>query len=275
MSGSPLRTPVDLERALGGVEGWLNRGEAWALYRAVLDVDPAREVLAVDVGSYLGRSAIALGLAMRDRGGGRVVTVDPQSPQRHERLVGNIEARGLADVVEALPIGSGRAAEQARDGSVDVLFVDGDHSFEGVTRDMVVWRPKLADGAFVGFNDPFWAGVNRFLREYVFALSSPFRDPQIVDNTLFVTYRPTAPLTRVELELFPRLRRFLARGRIRHVLDRPPEKRSLVPQRYRSLGARLDRRLFPRVVVAANRAAERAAARRERQAEERMRRASR
>ena len=63
-------------------------------------------------------------------------------------------------------------------------------------RDMIVWRPKLAPGAVVGINDPFWGGVNRMLRDYVFALTSPFREPRLIDNTMFVTYRPGADLTR-------------------------------------------------------------------------------
>ena len=124
-------------------------------------------------------------------------------------------------------------------------------------RDMIVWRPKLAPGAVVGINDPFWGGVNRMLRDYVFALTSPFREPRLIDNTMFVTYRPGADLTRYELELFPLIRSFLRRGRAWHVLDVPLRTRRVVPRALWRVGRSHDLRAFPRLLQRATRQAER------------------
>ncbi|MEX2459124.1 MAG: class I SAM-dependent methyltransferase [Actinomycetota bacterium] len=259
MTDQAIATPAELLRRLKGVEGWLAGQEAWTLYQNALTVPAANRIpLIVDVGSYMGRSAIAMGLALKVRGGGRLVTIDPQSPERHLRLTENMRDRGVDDVVEAWRMGSVGAAQKFEPGTVDMVFIDADHRFESVLQDMIVWRPALADGAVVAFNDPFWKGVNRFLREYVFVLSSPFRDPNLVENTLFLAYRPNQDLTRLEVELFPLMRTFLKRGRLRHVLDRRSGRRGRLPDRFRDLGVGLDARRFPRLAVKAEAAAKRA-----------------
>jgi hypothetical protein len=256
--------PGDLTRFLRDVDGWLTENEAWALFQYAREAgrEDAPPVL-VDIGSYLGRSAITMGLAVNLRGVGRVVTVDPQPAEQFERLQTNLHAKGVAGVVEAWSAGSAQAADRIEPGTVDLLFLDGDHSYDGAIRDMVVWQPKLAHGAVVGINDPFWGGVNRMLRDYVFALPSPFREPRLIDNTMFVSYRPGASLTRHELELFPLIRRFLRRGRAWHVLDVPLRKRPVVPKALWKVGRSHDLRTFPRLM---RRAAMRADRRHQRRA---------
>lgn len=259
MNVAAPESPAELLERLKGVDGWLAGQEAWTLYQDALNVQAVNGVpLVVDLGSYLGRSAIAMGLALRARGGGRLVTIDPQSPERHARLTQNLREKSVDGLVEAWRMGSVGAAQKFESGTIDMLFVDADHGFESVLQDMIVWRTALADGAIVAFNDPFWKGVNRFLRQYVFVLSSPFREPRLVENTMFLAYRPNQALTRLEMELFPIMRRFLQRGRLRHVLDRRSGGRSLIPDRLRDVGVKLDARRFPRLAVRAEAAAQRA-----------------
>ncbi len=245
-------------RLLQDVEGWLTENEAWALFQHAQSVGGDRPTpLLVDLGSYLGRSAIVMGLGAKARGAGRVVTVDPQPPEQFEKLRANLRGKAVDDVVEAWSVGSAQASDRVDPATVDLLFLDGDHTYDGAMRDVIAWRPKLTEGAIVGINDPFWGGVNRMLREYVFALSSPFREPRLIDNTMFVTYRPESSLTRLELELFPLIRRFLRRGRAWHVLDVPLRSRATVPGPIWKLGRSYDVRAFGRLPARASKQAER------------------
>ena len=57
----------ELAEALEPVDGWLGSREAWALYRAARDA-PGDAPVAVEIGSWMGRSTIALALGFRDRG---------------------------------------------------------------------------------------------------------------------------------------------------------------------------------------------------------------
>lgn len=38
-------------------------------------------------------------------------------------------------------------------GPIDFLFIDGDHTWEGVLRDYLAWRPHVATSGVVGFHD--------------------------------------------------------------------------------------------------------------------------
>jgi hypothetical protein len=48
---------------------------------------------------------------------------------------------------------SADAAQQIFDESVDLVFLDGDHSFEGVTRDLEAWYKKVKEGGYIGGHD--------------------------------------------------------------------------------------------------------------------------
>ena len=104
---SSFEEPADLTRFLNDVEGWLTENEAWALFQDAHHVGREEAPpLLVDIGSYLGRSAITMGLALNARGAGRVVTIDPQPSERFEALRANLHAKGVAGVVEAWSAGS-------------------------------------------------------------------------------------------------------------------------------------------------------------------------
>ncbi len=44
-------------------------------------------------------------------------------------------------------------ANEVPDGSLALVYIDGDHSFEGVTNDIKAWLPKLAKKGMMAFHD--------------------------------------------------------------------------------------------------------------------------
>ena len=48
---------------------------------------------------------------------------------------------------------SSEAAEYFEDGYFDFVFLDGDHSYDGVTRDLIAWFPKVKSGGYIGGHD--------------------------------------------------------------------------------------------------------------------------
>jgi predicted O-methyltransferase YrrM len=53
------------------------------------------------------------------------------------------------------------AAKQVEDGSLDFVFIDADHSYEGVKADIEAWDPKVREGGYVIGHDydfPKWWG---------------------------------------------------------------------------------------------------------------------
>jgi len=59
------------------------------------------------------------------------------------------------------------ASRLVRDHSLDLVFVDGDHSYEGCLADVLHWAPKLRRGGAMVFDDYFllWPGVPRCVHD--------------------------------------------------------------------------------------------------------------
>lgn len=129
----------------------------------------------VEIGSYLGASTcfLATGARLRDA---KVYPVDTWtnigmsegSRDTYEEFLSNIAP--LKNWI--LPL-RGSSTELARqfDKGIDLLFVDGDHSYDGARADLEAWLPKVKDGGIVAFHDYSWAvGVRRAVRELVVPL---------------------------------------------------------------------------------------------------------
>lgn len=142
------------------VPGWLELREAellWTLAAAV----PRGEAI-VEIGSYLGRSTVALALGAPR--GVLVHSVDPHTGDRSEVDAGltidtwvgfreNLDRAGCADRVVVFRASSVEAAATWDGPSIGLLFVDGWHSTEAVVADVESWRPHLAAQPILVFDD--------------------------------------------------------------------------------------------------------------------------
>ena len=206
---SSVATPRPrLESALEGVEGWLDLAEAQTLNELAARHPSTKPLTVVEIGSWKGRSTIALALGLAERGAdsGTVYAIDPHTGSKeHREQLGevdtfaefeqNLERAGIRDRVEPIRAFSHEAVSRFAPGSIDVLFVDGSHEYEDVKRDIREWMPLLADRASVGFNDPWWPSVFRALQEDVIRGTSAFRSPRVVENTLFFERHANEPTT--------------------------------------------------------------------------------
>jgi hypothetical protein len=191
---------------LDGVEGWLTLQEARRLYHAARSVGDGRSpIRVVEIGSWKGRSTIALASGLRDRGAGCVYAIDPHTGSVEHQKDGipvdtfdefsqNIQRLGLTRWVAPIREAAHSCSPRV-DGAVSVLFVDGSHEYEDVMLDIDDWLPKLAEGAIVGFNDPGYSGVMRALCERIVCEDGILVEPEIVRGTLFMRYRPHERLT--------------------------------------------------------------------------------
>jgi hypothetical protein len=84
----------------------------------------------------------------------------------------------MAEALESIRFAIGRwtvlkatsvqAASLVLDGSVDLVFIDADHSYEGVKADIEAWLPKVKVGGWIGGHDyksPRFPGVERAVHE--------------------------------------------------------------------------------------------------------------
>jgi hypothetical protein len=59
------------------------------------------------------------------------------------------------------------AANQFDDGSLDMIYVDGGHTYQEVFDDLTAWYPKLKSGGIIAGDDyGTWSSVNEAVNEY-------------------------------------------------------------------------------------------------------------
>lgn len=183
---------------LGSAEGFLTDREAQWLY--VTAARGSGRGVVVEIGSFKGRSTIALAKGTELRGGGeKVVAVDPhctpaptdpalrgvQSSEPEFRA--NLARAGVTSIVEVRVQYSTHAA---RDWSTPVrlLWLDGDHTVEGVRADFHCWTPHLSDGGILAMHDVLhgFAGPARVFLEGILE-SSGWTDIGFVKSIGFAT----------------------------------------------------------------------------------------
>jgi predicted O-methyltransferase YrrM len=131
----------------------------YALVRAL------RPHVVVEIGSARGKSTCAMSLACKQNRSGKVFAIDPHGPTEWNDVGGASEtfdflSRRLRDYrltewCELIRATSAAAAD-AWDRPIDFLFIDGDHSFDGVKFDFEAFRPWLTDRSLVAFHDTTW-----------------------------------------------------------------------------------------------------------------------
>ncbi len=131
------------------------------LYGLARSLKPAT---VVEIGSARGKSACFLGMALKENGAGRVYAIDPHtatawndvnSVDTFGEMQRNIERLGLADHVEIVRASSGVAATSWTR-PIDLLFIDGDHTFDGVKSDWDLFSPFVTEFGVVAFHDTMW-----------------------------------------------------------------------------------------------------------------------
>lgn len=69
-------------------------------------------------------------------------------------------AKPYGDRARILKMDTAEAAALFEDESFDIVFIDGDHSTQGVTRDIQAWLPKIRkNGGFITGHDISWPSV--------------------------------------------------------------------------------------------------------------------
>jgi predicted O-methyltransferase YrrM len=58
-------------------------------------------------------------------------------------------------------------ADQLPNNSMDLIFIDADHSYESVKKDILAYTPKLKDNGILSGHDIDYPGVNKAVRELI------------------------------------------------------------------------------------------------------------
>lgn len=163
----------NIKRALE-IQGWMSEDELrWLAEQAT-----AHRFI-VEVGSWKGRSTRALA----DNAAGMVYAVDHWQGQllteAPTSLDDEISERGADAIYQefqanlagtrasALRMNSAEAAAFVAEGTErpDMVFLDGEHAYEGVAADIAAWRPLVAPGGLLCGHDWWHEGIQKAVKE--------------------------------------------------------------------------------------------------------------
>jgi MMP 1-O-methyltransferase len=148
-----------------------------------------RQGVIVEIGSWKGKSTVALARGSAKNTHEKIYAIDPHSILPEERysedtkgeFLANVARAGVKDQVVPMIMTSQEAA-RGWNRPIRLLWIDGDHRYEPAKLDFTPWEPFLVEGGILALHDTIRKqGPKRVLWENVFR-SSRFQEIAIVDN---------------------------------------------------------------------------------------------
>ena len=162
---------IDDTRIAHDVAGWFSWPE---FYERIVNSAPDGSTI-VEIGVFCGQSLIYLAQRARESGKNlRLIGIDTfqGSPEFEGKVffndqqwsdapidaairmcMNNLARYEVLNDVTLIVSDSVKAAELFQDRSVYAVFIDGDHTEEGVSRDIRAWRPKVQPGGVMAGDD--------------------------------------------------------------------------------------------------------------------------
>ena len=117
----------------------------------------------VEVGSWKGNSTSYLALVVKKHGG-HIYCVDhwrgsPGVPHHRikkdcfEIFSQNMRVLGYTNYITPMKMTSVKACKKFRDNTLDLVFIDADHRYKSIKRDIEIWWPKLKVGGVMCGHD--------------------------------------------------------------------------------------------------------------------------
>jgi predicted O-methyltransferase YrrM len=130
----------------------------------------------VEIGGWFGRSSCYMGERIKQSEKSiSLYTIDIWTHEGHQNMGHHetinerggtmlsafrsyMEEAGVSHIVNPIQGNSHQAHENFENESLDFIFVDGDHTWDGVKNDIVLWWPKLKPGGVMAGHDYFENG---------------------------------------------------------------------------------------------------------------------
>ena len=169
------------------IEGFLSQVEGDQLYRLARDYTPTHDAIAVEIGSWKGKSSVLLAAGLTAKQNPRLFCVDPFGPSddpEFRKLYAPILTAKPCDLEEVFrrnmaicrldhivrPL-RGLSSERSVgwEQPIDLLFIDGNHEYEAVLEDFANWSRFVRPGGVVAFHDVGreYEGPKRVVEEHL------------------------------------------------------------------------------------------------------------
>lgn len=135
----------------------------------------------IEVGAWKGKSTAFMAVEIMNSGKdiefhtvdtfkGSDEAVHDNDPVCAEGRLEEVFRRNIRDVARYVNVHVGDSSSYAarfKNNSLTFVFLDGDHTEEGVTKDLEAWWPKLKPGSRMGGDDIRWSSVRRAVEKFL------------------------------------------------------------------------------------------------------------
>lgn len=159
-----------MEHFYQNIQGWFDYED---LYRQMASMCYVNSTI-VEVGSWKGKSAAFMAVEILNRNpsirfhcvdtwlgsvehqeGGPFADEHAINGTLYEHFLENIKP--VKHVINPIRMDSISASKLFTDRTLEFVFIDADHSYEGVSADIKAWKPKLIPGGFLCGHDINWS----------------------------------------------------------------------------------------------------------------------
>ena len=160
------------------ISGWFDFEK---LYKAAVEqIEPKEGTVFVEIGAWFGRSTCYMAECIRESGKNIKFDVvdtwegtqnskhltDPYGGCVYDVFIDNMTTAGVIDYITPVKTTSHQAAERYDNETLDFVFIDGDHSYDIVRKDIELWLPKVKKAGTIAGHDYFNApDVRRAVHE--------------------------------------------------------------------------------------------------------------
>ena len=187
--------------ATNKVPGHLQKNEA--LFLGILAACVPAAGTIVEIGSFKGRSTVMLATVASHYGSGPVVAIDPHNSPilldhssgteatSYQEFLHSIQTNNLSEHVEPHVAYSSEVAKSWKR-PIRILWIDGDHSLEGVKADVAGFLPFLVPNGVIAFHDTLnaFAGPIQVFANEILA-SDRFGPAGFVHSIAWAQFRPS------------------------------------------------------------------------------------
>lgn len=147
-------TLEEIIKQVDKISGWFYASQMTTLYPIIKNLDP--NGLIVEIGTYHGRSTRFFSLANPEV---KIITIDivknpggaghPRHPEGGLFIDKAVLERGNIFQI----VGESGEIVKGFNWKIDLLFIDGGHTYADVKRDRTVWPPFVKPGGYIIFHD--------------------------------------------------------------------------------------------------------------------------
>jgi predicted O-methyltransferase YrrM len=186
MQKSKVHTYNEIREIVYKIDGWLTEKEGKFLYEAAQNYKGIGVI--VEIGSFKGKSTVCLALGSKSGNNVPVYAIDSYPEEfggksTFEEFKLNIKRAGVEDIVNTL-YKTSEEANKKWNMPIELLWIDGDHTFEMVKLDYEVWMPYLIDGGIIAFHDAIQGGPKKVICKFVLK-SNKFKNCGLKDSIFY------------------------------------------------------------------------------------------